>query len=72
MKMGLAIRVRRTMREMHLEDLARKAGISVSYLSLIETGKRDPSISVVIKLADELGIRMSALCILAENLEELP
>lgn len=37
------------------EALAEAAGISPHYLSTIETGKRDPSVSVVLSIAKALG-----------------
>ena len=46
-------RLRKTRRDRHLnfEQLARLTGISVYALSLIETGKRDPRLTTLKKIA---------------------
>lgn len=45
-------------------ELALKAGISVSYLSLIERRKRDPSISTLVKIATAVRTSFLALTFL--------
>lgn len=37
------------------KELAEKAGISANYLSLIESGKRYPSLSIIGKISEILG-----------------
>ncbi|SMD31800.1 Helix-turn-helix [Reichenbachiella faecimaris] len=37
------------------EKLAFKAGLHPTYISLLETGKRQPSLSVIFRIAKELG-----------------
>lgn len=41
-------------------DVARRAGISESHLSLIVNGKRTPSLAVAKRLAKVLGLRIEA------------
>ncbi len=65
MNIGKAIRLCRTQKDMSLEDLASKAGISVSYLSLLERGKRDPNFSILQKISLGLGVPVSILVFLA-------
>lgn len=54
--LGPEVRRRRKAQKLTLEGLAEKADLSVHYLSTLETGKRDPSVSTVSKLAKGLGI----------------
>jgi transcriptional regulator with XRE-family HTH domain len=51
--------------------LAQKAGLSVSYLSLLESGKREPSLQAMRDIAQALGIPLFALLALAMPLEDL-
>jgi transcriptional regulator with XRE-family HTH domain len=43
------------------EALAEKAGISRTYLARVETGKHDPTASVLEKLAKVLGVKVGRL-----------
>jgi transcriptional regulator with XRE-family HTH domain len=43
------------------KDLVEKAGISQKYLSQIELDKVDPRVSVLVRLADALGVSADAL-----------
>lgn len=45
-------------------------GISNSYLSEIENNKKTPSLELLQKYAEILGIRLSSLILLSENLME--
>lgn len=55
------IRVWREHRGLTLQDLASTADISKPYLSEIETGKKEPSLDVLRKLADALGLMLDDL-----------
>ncbi len=66
-EVGYAIKFFRTGRGMTLKDLANKAGVSLSHLSLIENGHRDPSIKMTKKIADALGVPMIILLFLLER-----
>jgi DNA-binding XRE family transcriptional regulator len=51
----------RKAREYSQEELAQRAGISISYLSMIERGKRVPSIGTLAVLASVLGVSLSEM-----------
>ena len=51
---GLRIRETRAGQGLSLEQLARLTGISAPALSLIETGKRDPRLTTLKRIADAL------------------
>ena len=59
--LGLKVRSLRQARGRSLSDLAREAGVSVSYLSEIENGRKHPKPEVLIRLADELGVAYEEL-----------
>jgi DNA-binding Xre family transcriptional regulator len=52
------LRVWRQYRGLASRDLAQRAGISVAYLSEIETGKKDGSISAMKRIADALKVSL--------------
>lgn len=54
--MGNRIREWRERRDLSLEALAHDAGISPSYLSRLETAKRNVSLRTLAKLANALGV----------------
>jgi transcriptional regulator with XRE-family HTH domain len=56
MKLGNAIRVVRTAAGMRQRAVAKKLGVSPNYISLIERGKREPSISLLNRLAHVLEV----------------
>ncbi len=65
MNLGKVIRLCRNQKDMSLEALSSKAGISVSYLSLLERGKRDPNFSTLEKISLGLDVPVSILVFLA-------
>jgi transcriptional regulator with XRE-family HTH domain len=71
MNVGNAIRLCRTRRGLSQSELANIAGISVSYLSLLERGKRDPTFSTIEGIAKALDVPVSILVFLAANDEEM-
>ncbi len=58
---GIKIKSFRIERELSLKDLSKKAGIAVSYLSEIESGKKYPKPEKMISLARALGVEYDAL-----------
>jgi transcriptional regulator with XRE-family HTH domain len=48
------IRIKRVVKKMTQRELAEKAGINRAYISLIESGKHEPSISVLSRIAKAL------------------
>ena len=71
MNLGKAIRLCRTQRDLNQSELAKRADISVSYLSLLERGKRDPNFSTVERISNALNVPVSILVFLAAEKEEL-
>lgn len=51
-------------------EICNHLGISPSYLSEIENGKKQPSLEHLKKYAQLFGIRLSSLILLAESYEE--
>jgi transcriptional regulator with XRE-family HTH domain len=58
---GRRIRQARAGQGLSLEQLARLTGISAPALSLIETGKRDPRLTTLKRIADALRVPLTAL-----------
>lgn len=58
---GRRIRETRTAQGLSLEQLARLTGISAPALSLIETGKRDPRVTTLKRIADALRAPLTTL-----------
>jgi transcriptional regulator with XRE-family HTH domain len=71
MNLGRAIRLCRLERGVNQSALAERADVSVSYLSLLERGKRDPSFSTIESIAAALDIPLSILVFLAADHDEL-
>ena len=51
----------RAQRGLTQEGLADKAGVSRQYLSRLETGRHDPSLSTLVKLAKALRVKVTDL-----------
>ena len=66
-RFGIAIRYLRQKQELTQEELAHRAHLHRTYLTDIERGTRNPSIEVVEKLANGLGITLAELFRLSEN-----
>ena len=60
------LRAMRLQRKLAQESLAEKAGLSVSYISMLERGQRSPPLDTLEGLAKALGVSPLAL------LQELP
>lgn len=58
---GRRIREARAGQGLSLEQLARLTGISAPALSLIETGKRDPRLTTLVRIAAALRVSLEAL-----------
>lgn len=58
---GARLRAARQARDWTLEDLAPRAGMSVSTLSRLESGKRQATLEVLVPLTRMLGIRLDDL-----------
>ena len=71
MNIGNAIQLVRTKRKLTQTELALRAGISVSYLSLLERSKRDPALSIVKKISMALSMPIELLFFLGAEGTEL-
>ncbi|KPQ04811.1 MAG: putative transcriptional regulator [Rhodobacteraceae bacterium HLUCCA12] len=56
-----AMRVTKSEKDLSQEEVAHRADIHQSYLSGVETGKRNPSILVVERIAKALGVDVSEI-----------
>lgn len=57
---GTRLKELREMRNISMRTLATKSGLSANALSMIERGKTSPSVSTLYKLADALGVSITA------------
>lgn len=65
MDIGRAIRFCRQQKGLTQPQLAERAELSASYLSVLEKGKRDPSLSSLQGIARGLGVPLSVLMFVA-------
>lgn len=71
MNIGQAIQLARSKRKLSQAALAKRAGISVSYLSLLERGRRDPPLSTLQRIAAALVMPVEILFFLGAEEGEL-
>jgi transcriptional regulator with XRE-family HTH domain len=71
MNYGKAIKILRSARNFEQQELAKKAGLDSSYISLIEKGKRNPSSQAVEKITKSLSIPKHLLLLLASDEKDL-
>ena len=71
MNIGQAIQLARSKRKLSQAALATRAGISVSYLSLLERGRRDPPLSTIQRIAAALVMPVEILFFLGAEEGEL-
>lgn len=71
LRLGNAIKVCRAHRGLTQDRLAKRAGISLSYLSLLENDKRDASVSTLESIAHGLKVPLNLIFFLASDDEEL-
>lgn len=72
-QLGEVVRKRRLALNLSQEELAARAGVHRTYLSDIERGARNITITVLTRLADALDVRVSRLFRLTEqHAEEKP
>jgi transcriptional regulator with XRE-family HTH domain len=64
-----ALRLIRVYHDIKQQDLAVRLGMSKSYISELESGKKVPSFDVIQKYADEFGIPPSSILFFAENIK---
>ena len=64
---GLALRQLRNERGLSQEKLALSAGLDRTYVSGVERGERNPSLTNLLKLASTLDVKFSDWALLAER-----
>lgn len=69
---GTAIRIIRVRLSLPQRELAAKVGISASYLSLIEKGRREPTLSLLRTIANELGVSPAILLAVNKDPRQQP
>lgn len=67
MDIGRAIYALRKEKGLKLEEVALDAGTDSGHLSRIETGRRKPSIMMLEKIAEAMGVRVSLIVAMAEG-----
>jgi transcriptional regulator with XRE-family HTH domain len=67
MDIGTAIRVARTRRGLTQRELALRLKVSITYLSLLERNRRDPSLGLLERLAIALEVPLPLLFLMAEE-----
>lgn len=67
---GEALRLVRSFHDMNQSELALALGISRSYLSEIESGKKVPSLELLQKYASRFDVPLSALVFFSEQVDE--
>ncbi len=70
MNIGSKIRKLRKEKKLTLEELSKKTGLSLSYISLIERGLKNPSLKALEKIAECFGINPAMLFLNEGNIEE--
>ena len=60
-KIGMRIKALREKRGMSQEALAEKAGVSRGYLARLETGRHEPTLTMLGKLAKALRVKVTEL-----------
>lgn len=58
---GVVIRQFRQAASLSQEELGHTMNVSATYISLLESGKRYPSIGTLIRLAEAIGVRPGAM-----------
>ncbi len=71
MDYGKALKIARAISGLQQKELAALAGLAPSYLSLIEMGKRKPSVNAIRKLSHALEIPAHLLTLLAAEEDDL-
>lgn len=72
MDYGRALRICRAALKMSQQDVARRAQITTSYLSLIESGKREPSLGTLERVCKAMGVPAHLVMLLAAGPGDLP
>lgn len=71
MDIGKIVKKRRNHLGLSQDELANRANISKSFLSLIESGKREPSLTALSAIAGALEVPLNILIFLGSDDDEL-
>ena len=71
LSVGNAVKKYKKQKNMTLQELAAKTGLSASYLSLLERGQNSPSIKNLNTICKSLDVTLSDLIIAAEKSEDV-
>jgi len=71
MKLGKAIKDLRRKTGLTQNDLADRVDITQSHLSQLENGKKEPSLSTLDRIAEEFGLSVPALFVLAVDEDDI-
>lgn len=71
MNAGHAIRFCRQQRQLSIPALAERAGLSTSYVSLLERNARDPPLSTLQRISKALGVPLSVMVFIGTSTAEL-
>ena len=71
MNIGKTLKLCRTAKDLSLETVAKRAGISTSYLSRLENDKAEPSLALVSKVAEALEVPVPVIIFLASDDNDL-
>ena len=70
-QLGKTIRILRHAKGMKVSDVARGSGVSVPYVSLLESGARQPSLDVITRIAATLEVPSEALAVIGMGSDTL-
>jgi transcriptional regulator with XRE-family HTH domain len=68
-KLGAALRSLRVFHDLSQTDVARKLQVSKSYLSEIESGKKEPTVPLLSQYSTLFSVPLSSLLFFAEHIE---
>lgn len=71
MNYGRAVRIVRSARKLTQSQVAESSGLSPAYISLVESGDRQPSIKALKSLCGALRVPMHLLALLASSSSEI-
>lgn len=71
MNIGRALKLCRSAKNLSLESVSEQSGISISHLSRIENQKREPTLLMVSKIAESMGVPVPVVVFLASDKAEL-
>lgn len=72
MNIGTAIKDLRKQKGLKQTDFANQCGLSQSYLSSIEKGRKEPTLSILKQIANALSIPMPVLVFFSLDKEDIP